>query len=281
MVYDPVIVESYFDKYGEKEWERLAETIQGRTKYRIHSWFIEKYLPKRALRILDAGCGPGRFSLDLARTSVNLTLADISHKQLALAEHHLEKAGLLEKVREIIRLDITNMDDFEDEAFDAVVCYGSTLSYTYDQYEQALKELVRVLKPGGILLISVSSLFGTLRLVGPLDANYFLEDPDDHLDWTSVLSGGKVVLTKPGSNEFHLPLALFSSEGLRDLLEKFRLKVKGMATANPLVPQGAKTPNIEDSLEACEALSELELTACSSPGLLDSGEHLLAAAVKS
>lgn len=280
MVYDPLKVETYFDDYGEKEWERLEETIQGRTKHRIHNWFLEKYLPAGSLKVLDAGCGPGRFSIDLAYRGANLTLADISRKQLDLAEHHLEEEGLLARVKAFHHLDITDMQVLDDDAFDAVVCYGSTLSYTFDQHETALKELIRVLKPGGSLFLSVSSLMGTLRLVGPLDANYFLEDPDDHLDWDSVLSGGGVVLTRPGSKEFHLPLALFSSGGLRNLLEKFGLKLRGMATANPLVPQGTKTPNIEDSPEACEALSLLEQAACSSPGLLDSGEHLLAAAEK-
>ena len=279
MLYQPQAVRAYFDTYGTREWERLERTLQGRIKYTIHRHFLDEYVPDGG-RVLDVGCGPGRFALDLARRGARLTLADISQTQLDLAHAQLEAAGLLEKVEAFHRMDMVDMHELGDESYADVVCYGSALSYTYDRYETALNELVRVLQPGGSLLISVGSLYGTLRLVGPYDGLAFLEHTDAHIDWQAVLSGAGAVCTRPGSDEFHQPLALFTSDGLRKALEKAGLQVVVMAAANPVVSEGAQIPGIESSAQAAAALTALELVLCTQPGLVDTGEHLLAVACK-
>jgi len=279
MRYDPRGVQAFFDGYGTREWDRLEQSLQGRCKYAIHRHYLDKYVPKEA-RVLDVGCGPGRFALDLARRGARLTLADISQTQLDLARQHLEAAGLLDQVQTFHRLDMVDMHELAGESYDAVVCYGAALSYTYDRYETALQELARVLCPGGRLLIGVDSLYGVLRLIGPLDAHEFLELPDTHIDWQAVLSGAGVVYSRLGSREFHQPLVLFTSDGLRQALERVGLRVIEMAAANPVVSEMAQVPRITASAQAGAALTALELALCNRTGLVDTGEHLLAVACK-
>ena len=279
MPYDPQGVRAYFNNYGTREWDRLEQTLQGRIKYAIHRRFLDTYVPEKA-RVLDAGCGPGRYALDLARRGACLTLVDISQEQLDQAHQQLKAAGLLDKVQAFHCLDIVDLHPFQDASFDTVVCYGGALSYTYDQYETALKELTRVLRPGGHLIISVGSLYGTLRLIGPYDGRMFLEPPEAHIDWEAVLSGEGVVLTKQGSPEFHQPWVLFTSAGLRRVLEKTGFEVVEMAAINPIVSEGTKIPNVTTSAQAAAALTALEMALCSQPGLVDGGEQLLAAANK-
>ena len=274
MLYDPRSVKSFFDHYGTREWERLERTLQGRTRYAIHRHFLDEYVPDGA-RVLDVGCGPGRFALDLALRSDSLTLVDLSQEQLDQARRHLKDAGLLEKVGAFHCLDMVDMRALEDASFDAVVCYGA-LSYTYDRYEAALEEIARVLHPGGRLLISVGSLYGTLRLVGPYDGVAFLEAPDTHVDWHAVLSGAGVAYSRPGSTQFHQPMVLFSSAGLRQALERVGFQVVEMAAANPVVSEGTQIPKITANSQAAEALTALELALCTWPGLVDTGEHMLA-----
>jgi 2-polyprenyl-3-methyl-5-hydroxy-6-metoxy-1,4-benzoquinol methylase len=279
MLYRPEGVRACFDSCGIREWDRLERALQGRIKYAIHRRYLEAYVPEGA-RVLDVGCGPGRFSLDLARRGAQLTLADLSQVQLDMARQKLEAAGLLQRVQALHRLDMVAMPELEDERYEAVVCYGAVLSYTYDCYEAALRELERVLAPGGWLLISVCSLYGALRLVGPLDAHAFLELPDTHIDWGAVTSGAEVVCSRPGSPEFHQPLALFTSVGLRQALERLGLQVVEMAAANPVVSERAQIPGIVANAQAAAALTALELALCNRPGLVDTGEHLLAVARK-
>lgn len=279
MLYDPQVVRAFYDNLGTREWERLEQTLQGRIKYSIHRYFLDKYVPE-GVRVLDAGCGPGRYALDLARRGACLTLADISQVQLDQARHRFEASGLLERVQSFHCLDIVNMHELRDASFDVVVCYGAALSYTCDQYQAALDELTRVICPGGRLLISVNSLYGNLHLLGHYDDCSFLETPNAHMDWEAVLSGRGVIYTRPGSPEFHQPLVFFSSEGLRRTVNQAGLQVIDMAAANPVVSERVQIPRITASAEASAVLTSLEVAICSKPGLVDTGEHLLMVADK-
>ena len=149
--------------------------------------------------MLDAGCGPGRFAIHLAQSGYSLTLVDISQHQLDQARDHLEAAGFLARVQAFHCLDILDLHSLHDASFDAVVCYGGAISYTYDRYKAALEELARVVRPGGVLLISVFSLYGSYRLIGPYDGVDALMPPEEHIDWQAMLTGADVLLTNPES----------------------------------------------------------------------------------
>jgi SAM-dependent methyltransferase len=53
------------------------------------------------------------------------------------------------------------MSRFGSESFDYVVVYGNPLGYVLDRSDQALAECLRLLKPGGLLILSVASLWGS------------------------------------------------------------------------------------------------------------------------
>jgi hypothetical protein len=94
------------------------------------------------------------------------------------------------------------------------------------------------------------------------------------------LSGGGVVYTRLGSPEFHQPLVLFISVGLQRALEQVELQVVEKATANPIVSEGAQISLITTSAQATAGLTALEVALCNRPGLVNTGEHLLAVADK-
>jgi hypothetical protein len=119
-----------------------------------------------------------------------------------------------------------------------------------------------------------------LRLAGPLDAAAVLEFIDRHLDWEAVLAGADIVLTRRESREFHQPIALFTSAGLRSAIVDAGLHVEHMASANAIVPQFEPAAKLAASPGASDALRALELAVCDWPGLLDAGGHLLAVATR-
>jgi SAM-dependent methyltransferase len=277
MTYDANGVQAYFDTLAEREWERLESTVQGRSNYAVHQRFLDEHV-RPGMRVLDVGSGPGRFAIDIVERGAQVTLADLSPVQLELARQRLGERGLLDRVEGFHRLDILDMGSIGDAAYDLVVAFGGVVSYTRERHRDAIGELVHVVRPGGAILISVMSLYGTLRLAGPLDAAAVMEAIDEHIDWQGVLSGADIVFTRAGSPEFHQPLALFTSAGLRAALEGAGLRVEALASANPLLPVYSRIPRIADSAVAAAAFIDLERAVCDRPGLVDSGGHMIAVA---
>jgi ubiquinone/menaquinone biosynthesis C-methylase UbiE len=277
MSYDTQGLQRYFDGFGEKEWERLERTLQGRNNYAVHKRFLDHHI-RPGMRVLDIGSGPGRFAIDMVSVGAKVTVADLSQVQLDLARKRLADRGLDGHIESFRQLDVVDLEGIEDGSFDAVVCYGGVLSYTREHHVNGIGELARVVRPGGVILTSVMSLYGTLRLVGPLDAAKVQEMVATHMDWQAVLDGASVVYTRLDSTEFHQPIALFTSVGFREALQRAGLEVESLASANPIVPTYQALPNFEANPAAERTLRELEVAVCDYPGLVDAGGHLLAVA---
>ncbi len=98
--------------------------------------------------ILDAACGDGRYSRFLLRRAdpdAVLTSFDLSRGMLARARARLHSDRITQVVADITRL------PYADECFDAIVC-GWVLEHLPDP-APGLRELARVLRPGGKLLL--------------------------------------------------------------------------------------------------------------------------------
>lgn len=101
--------------------------------------------------VLDAGCGVGGSSMFLADTiGCQATGITLSEKQIAYGQKTVQKRGLTEKV-EFHKMDYT-ATTFESGSFD-VVWACESMSHAADK-TLFLKEMFRVLKKGGRLIIS-------------------------------------------------------------------------------------------------------------------------------
>ncbi len=156
-----------------------------------------------------------------------------------------------------------------------ILCFGGAVSYAYDRYQDAVSDLARIAKPGAPILVSVMTLAGSMRLVGILDAVGFLRDWADHLPAVSW-KVDDIVLTRLGSPERHLPLALFDAPGLERAFGMAGCAVERYAASNPVTIAYQQFDKIPESPLAEQRLIELELALCERPGLRDTGEHLIA-----
>ena len=99
--------------------------------------------------LLEIGCGMGFDSLEFLKRDVRVTATDLTPAAVATTKQHFEVEGVqAEEVREANALALP----FEDETFDAVWSNG-VLHATGDT-ALAIREAGRVLKPGGIAVIS-------------------------------------------------------------------------------------------------------------------------------
>ena len=275
MTYDADRIRGWYADFDEREWQRLEATLLGRIKYAIHRHvLLEAVAP--GMRVVDVGCGPGRFAIDLIEAGADVTLVDISPQMLEQARHHLGEAGV--EAAAFVEADVRDLAAFEDASFDLVVCYGGAISYCYDEHQRALDELGRIATPEASVLVSVMTLVGMMRLLASLDTASFLEGWSDHMPEVDWHADG-VALTKD-SPEWHLPLALFTPDGLSAALDSAGCDLDRVAVANPITMLGQDLEQISASPEASQRLIELEVALSGRPGLRDSGEHLIALARK-
>jgi 2-polyprenyl-3-methyl-5-hydroxy-6-metoxy-1,4-benzoquinol methylase len=221
-MYDAKYTRISYNAYGAFEWSRLEATPYGRLQAIIHEDFIKRYI-KPGDRVLDAGSGPGRFSIAAARAGANVTVLDISDKQVELAKQKIEEAGYSGKIKEYIQGDICDLSGFTDSSFDLVICYGGALSYVCEKHQKAARELIRVLKPGGVILVSVMSLLGSMAGEAQQPDMPNLQNPDggEGLQgiWPVFNTGNLSGVLSRKLGMAHAPMHLFASEELAALLK--------------------------------------------------------------
>ena len=263
MKYDPAHVASFYDEYGEQEWTRFDDGRTPAPSLEVHFAQLRRYV-NEGDRVLDVGAGPGRFTLELARIGAQISVADISPGQLELNKQRLAAEGLEERSAEHVVADVRDLGQWSDDTFDATVCFGGPLSYVLDDAEPAVRELVRVTKPSGHVLLSVMSLVGAVTHFLPILLDLARRD--------GVPKNDEIIRTGYLSDEpdyGHLPMKLFRWSELEELLSRHGTVVG--ASAAGLLPSASP-----DEPELREFLVRTELALAEEPGALSCGQHILA-----
>lgn len=107
----------------------------------------------KGLNILDLGCGRGDSVFELARRGASVTGIDYSEDGIKLAKGALKLQS--QNTRKNVRFFVMNAKklDFEDNKFDAVISYDVFEHLYKDELEIVMKNLSKILKPGGTLLV--------------------------------------------------------------------------------------------------------------------------------
>lgn len=117
--------------------------------------FVMRHL-RRPGRVLDLGCGTGRMTIPLAQAGHQVVGVDLSLPMLQVAR---QKATLPGSIT-FAQANIVDLSSFQDATFDAALCLFSTLSMIagQDARDRAIAEALRVLRPGGLLILHVHQL---------------------------------------------------------------------------------------------------------------------------
>ncbi len=109
---------------------------------------------EKAKRILDLGCGSGRHAVMLAREGFEAYGMDVSPEGVRLARRWLRESGLKASLRVS---SCYGRFPFADGFFDAVVSVQVIHHNRRAAVRRCISEMARVLRPGGILFVSVPS----------------------------------------------------------------------------------------------------------------------------
>lgn len=148
------------------------------------------------------------------------------------------------------------------------------MSYAFENINEALAGLFRIVRPGGVIIASVMSLLETWRffIEGVIQESENIgEDANDAVLRTGDLRhmGGSHVCQ------------MFRSRDISKLVERCGGRVLGMSSSNwTSLEKSEALVQLESDPERWQRFLEHEIAACAEPGALDGGTHILFAATK-
>jgi 2-polyprenyl-6-hydroxyphenyl methylase/3-demethylubiquinone-9 3-methyltransferase len=139
-------------------------------RYRKHAFQLRQTVLRKCLEgrnisghlWLDAGCGTGTLSRWLAARGCGVLGVDAASEMIAAAAYAAQAQEYSERLS-FVRVSTVARLALDDEILDGVLC-SSVLEYVSDP-GACLSEFARVLKPGGLLLVSIPNRNSVVRRV--------------------------------------------------------------------------------------------------------------------
>lgn len=154
---------------------------------------------RQARTVLDVGCGTGRHVLYLAQRGFRVSGVDNAPTALTVTQRRLQEAGLTADLR---LHDIFDTLPFPNAAFDALVSTQVIHHARIAQIRGLVAEMVRILKPNGLVFVTVPQVQNQATQFQPIEPGTFLP-----------LDG----------REAGLPHHYFTPEELRDVFQQFEV----------------------------------------------------------
>ena len=214
---------------------------------------VEPFLAGGPRRVLDAGCGTGRFSRRFLDAGHHVTLLEPSAGMLEVARRRVGPA-LAEGRARLVRASLDGMG-LRDGEFDLVFAEGDPLSYCLRTHREAAAEILRVLRPGGAFYVSCDNRW--------LAALLFLSNG-------RVADGRRAADEGASFDPYGNPVRAFDAPELRGLFEAagaVDVRVGGKPGLSHLLPAPVLRAMLEDApsrawlLETEERLAREESSA--------------------
>jgi len=264
-------VGKYYDEFADKERDRLFKDHYHMLEYIVTIHFINKYFPKSG-KILDCGCGPGHYAIVLARRGYSVALVDISSKMLDITLEKFKNEKLEHRILAAIKTSSTDLRAFSDNYFDAALCSGPLYHLTkLPNRIKTVRELRRVMKPGGILIVTAISYFSTL---GVILARY----PEKLIDerYKDALEKGIWEPSKYNIKGVFPDAYFWKPLELKTFLEKYGFQTVEMAACEGIFTHlREKLNEVAKDRKKWHRIIELVLMTCNDPTIIGLSEHFL------
>jgi ubiquinone/menaquinone biosynthesis C-methylase UbiE len=190
----PIGSKEFFEELAVYRFEKLAYLPR-----------VVEFTAYKGKRLLEVGCGLGIDLVRFAQHGAIVTGVDLAEESIKLASEHFAFKGVDGDLRTMNGEHL----QFTDGSFDAVYAHG-VLQYTSDA-ERMIREIHRVLKPGGEAILMVYNRRSWLNLLASL-----FGVPLEHED--------APVLSKYSIREFRNMLRAFSH--VQIIPERFPVKTR-------------------------------------------------------
>ena len=172
---------------------------------------IKKFLKKDSI-VLDIGCGWGREIKELAPFCKKIIALDNDAREIETAKSYLKNIQNVE-----FEIQDAKKTSFPDESFDIIISVGNTFGNLGDDKEKVLQEMKRLIKKDGKILLSVYSKGANSKRATAYESIGLK---------IKTIENGKILF------EDGLISEEFSKDELREIFEKFQLKVRFIDIAN-------------------------------------------------
>ena len=149
---EDVVRESYGKRWASLKATKSAQPESRASMQLAHDALMRELMPNEGMRILDIGSGSGETILAIAEKVGSTGKAvgvDFSHEGIRLAKENARKRGL-EGIAEFHQTNAVELP-FPNNSFDAVI--SECVVCLIQDKQKALNEKVRVLKPGGRVIM--------------------------------------------------------------------------------------------------------------------------------
>jgi len=121
----------------------------------LTDWGLKHVEVEQQFTILDVGCGGGRTVQKLALKAIEGKVYGVDYAKGSVAASRTKNAGLIESGRvEIIEATVSHLP-FAADSFDLVTAVET--QYYWPDLANDMREVLRVLKPGGTLVVILES----------------------------------------------------------------------------------------------------------------------------
>ncbi|MBT2640455.1 class I SAM-dependent methyltransferase [Bacillus sp. ISL-39] len=150
-------IEYWYD-HEFNEWERLN---RHKIEFDVTKRYLDDFIKEKNLEIFDIGGGPGRYSIYLAEKGHQVTLLDLSEKNIEIAKQKSFERGIT--LEGYIHGNALELEGFENQ-YDVILLMGPLYHLLKEpERRKAVDGALKLLKPNGIMIATFISSYAPVQ----------------------------------------------------------------------------------------------------------------------
>jgi S-adenosylmethionine-dependent methyltransferase len=255
------VVRNFYDETVSYEWERLE---RHKVEFELTKRYINRYIKPKD-KVLDLGGGPGKYSLYLAERGCDVTLADLSQKNVDFALSKAKELGLPLKG---LQADGRDLAQIEDGQYNHVLCMGPMYHIkSENDRAKTIRECLKKLKSNGNLFVAFISSYSFVW-------DYLLRNPEFILENERKEQLSKIVTDEDFTGQGFSDNFYISPKNALPFFDQFNLEKLHLLNCESFLYQ--REPELlKQPPEVVNAWLDLAEQVCEREDLLSLAEHLM------